>query len=398
MKKKIKEDENSILTSQSQLDSFLKTNKDSHFNFQDVVDYKVSSGSMILDYHLGGGFGPGLHRFIGQNEGGKTSAALQVLKNFLNKENDNRKGLYIKAEGRLSQEIIERSGVQFVTDPEKWVHGTCFVLDTNIYETAVDAMRQLVWKNEEKNKYFFIIDSVDGLSLKNDVNKNFDESAKVAGGATVAAVFMKRCAIALQKLGHMAIFISQVRDSVDLDPYSSNKSKRNTSATGGNALLHFANWILSFEHRYKSDYFLKDEKALPDPITNPYIGHDVKMIVKKSPNEKTNSIIKYPIKYGRKNGTSNWIEKEISRFLFGWGLIVKKGAWLKFSDDIIELAGEQNIDLSTQIQGAPKLEKMIDEDPNIKNFFLDYILNKLSASTIVKDNGTSNSIRQKEKV
>jgi len=41
---------------------------------------------------------------------------------------------------------------------------------------------------------------------------------------------------------------------------------------------------------------------------------------------------------------------------------------------------------------------MIDEDPNIKNFFLDYILNKLSASTIVKDNGTSNSIRQKEKV
>ena len=80
----------------------------------------------------------------------KTSCALQFMKNFLDVQNDGRKGFLIKAEGRLSPEMIKRSGVKFVDNSEDWVEGTCFVFETNIYETAVDAMRQLVGKNEEK--------------------------------------------------------------------------------------------------------------------------------------------------------------------------------------------------------------------------------------------------------
>ena len=65
------------------LESFLKENKDHHYNFEEEVTYKVSSGSLKFDYELNGGFGPGLHRFTGINEGGKTSEALEVMKNFL---------------------------------------------------------------------------------------------------------------------------------------------------------------------------------------------------------------------------------------------------------------------------------------------------------------------------
>lgn len=65
----------SILTSQEQLKSFLKQNKESHYNFEETIDYRVSSGSLIFDYKLGGGLGTGLHRFVGMNEGGKTSCA-----------------------------------------------------------------------------------------------------------------------------------------------------------------------------------------------------------------------------------------------------------------------------------------------------------------------------------
>ena len=43
-----------------------------------TIEYKVSSGSLNVDFELGGGLGPGLHRFIGMNEGGKTSEALEV--------------------------------------------------------------------------------------------------------------------------------------------------------------------------------------------------------------------------------------------------------------------------------------------------------------------------------
>jgi RecA/RadA recombinase len=392
-----KNDGGSILTSQEQLNSFLKQNKESHFNFEETINYRVPSGSMTLDYYLDGGLGTGLHRFVGMNEGGKTSCALQFLKNFLDVENDNRKGFYIKAEGRLGEEIASRSGVKFVTNTDEWEEGTCFVFETNIYETAVDAMRQLVGRNQEKNKYFFIIDSVDGLLRKDDLDKTFEESQKVAGGAVVAGTFMKKCAAALQKRGHIAIFISQVRDDIKLDPYSK-APIRQTLATGGNALLHFANWILQFEARNKSDLILQDEKAAPDAQKNPYIGHQVKVTVKKSPNEKTNLVIKYPIRYGRKNGTSNWIEKEISDFILGWDMVIKKGAWLSFAEDVVENAKRFGVDLSNQIQGMPKLEALISDNEDVKKFFIGYIKQNVLSFLADDTDGTSDDTREEEEV
>ena len=161
MSKKTKEeaDNSKITTSQEQLKSFLKNNKDSHYNFEPSIDYKVSSGSLLLDYFLSGGLGTGLHRFCGINEGGKTSCALQFMKNFLDQPKK-RKGFYIKAEGRLSKEMIERSGVKFVFEEDQWVDGTCFVFESNIHETVFDAMRELVGKNDEKIQYFFLLASV----------------------------------------------------------------------------------------------------------------------------------------------------------------------------------------------------------------------------------------------
>ena len=82
------------------LKSFLKENKEHHYNYEEEIDYKISSGSLTVDFELGGGFGPGLHRFTGINEGGKTSEALEVMRNFIAEPHS--RGLYITAEGRLS--------------------------------------------------------------------------------------------------------------------------------------------------------------------------------------------------------------------------------------------------------------------------------------------------------
>jgi RecA/RadA recombinase len=376
MSRKTKEEGSDILTSQDQLKSFLKTNKESHYNFEDSIEYKVSSGSLLFDYGLDGGLGTGLHRFCGINEGGKTSSALQFMRNFLLTQK-NGKGFYIKAEGRLSKEMIERSGVKFVFTAEEWGVGTCFVFESNIHETVFDAMRELIGKNDEKIRYFFLLDSVDGLIRKNDLDKTFEESQKVAGGAVIAADLMKRVSIALQKRGHIAIFISQVRADIKLDPYSK-APIRQTSATGGNALLHFANWIIEFEPRFNGDLILEDPNANYDEHKNQYIGHIVKIIVKKSPNEKTNAKIRYPIRYGRKNGTSNWVEKEILDLLFMWEIANKKGAWISFDEEFLSLLNESNISgFPNQIQGTAKFEKMINEDENLKNFFITYIRKNL---------------------
>lgn len=355
------------------LENFLKTNKEDHYNFEEEIDYKVSSGSLQLDLQLGGGFGPGLHRFVGINEGGKTSESLEVMKNFLN-DLPNTKAVYFKAEGRLSPEMKERSGVKFVYSAEDWKEGTCFVFESNIYETVVDLMRQLVMKNPEKTKYCFLLDSVDGLIAKNDLDKNFDESAKVAGGAVIAATFMKKMAISLAKRGHMAIFVSQVRADIKLDPYTK-APIRQTSATGGNALLHFANFIIEFEPRFKDDLILKDSTNKKVSEKNPPIGHFAKITVKKSPNETTNRTLCYPIRYGRKNGTSIWIEKEIVDLLYAWEFVNKKGAWINGSDEFIEMLNEEGFGEDTlkfPIQGDARLFSTIEENKELSKFLIKF--------------------------
>ena len=370
---KIKEEKASkeIPSSQSVLGSFLKSNKEDHYNFEDEIDYKVSSGSLQFDLQLGGGFGPGLHRFVGMNEGGKTSESLEVMKNFCNNLT-NAKGFYIKAEGRLSPEMRERSGVRFVFSADEWVAGTCFVFESNIYETVVDVMRELVAKNDEKTKYCFLLDSVDGLITKGDLDKSFEDSNKVAGGAVIAANFMKRLSIALTKRGHMAIFISQVRADIKLDPYSK-APIRQTSATGGNALLHFANYIVEFEPRYKGDLILQDStNKTIDTKKNPIIGHFAKATIKKSPNEKTNMTITYPIRYGRKNGTSIWVQKEIVDLLYAWEFIEKRGAWIKPVEEFKELLVENGFDFPETIQGDNNLFKIIEDDNKLCEFLVNY--------------------------
>jgi hypothetical protein len=271
-----------------------------------------------------------------------------------------------------------RSGVPFTIKAEDWDMGTCFVFESNIYETVVDAMRNLVQNNEEGVKYYFLLDAVDGLITKGDLDKTFEDSNKVAGGAVIAANFMKRMSIALAKRGHMAVFVSQVRADIKLDPYSK-APIRQTSATGGNALLHFANWILEFEPRYNGDMILQDpNNKRIDLEKNPAIGHWAKVTVKKSPNEKTNLQIPYPIRYGRKNGTSIWIEKELVDLLYAWEFMNKAGAWVKPSDDFIELIKDLNIEVPENFQGEKALFKFIEDSPELIKFLANYFKNSIN--------------------
>ena len=369
--------ENDGPSSKSRLISFLRENKEDHYNFEEEIYYKVSTGSLNLDIATGGGLTPGLHRFLGMNEGGKTSEALEVTKNFL-KSVPNSRALLFKAEGRLSKEIQERSGLKFVTDPEQWEDGTCFVFECNIFETVSELMKDLIQNNQENKRYIFILDSVDGLITKGDSQKSLTEATKVAGGAVISSMLMKKISLALSKRGHMAIFISQVRSDIKLDPYASNKDIRQTTATGGNALLHFANWILEFEPKYNKDLILEKPNEKYDQSKNKIIGHNVKITIKKSTNETTNSKVQYPIKYGRKNGSSIWKEYEVIDQVLSWEFAVAKGAWVTFSDETINENKSNNIDLKKQHQGIDNLRSYLEENKEITNYFYNKFISILS--------------------
>lgn len=357
------------LNSKDALKMFLKQNEDHHYNFEEEIDYRVSSGSLKVDFELEGGFGPGLHRFTGMNEGGKSSEALEVMKNFL--KMPNAKGVYIKAEGRLSSEMKARCGIDFTFDESDWDHGKCFVFDSNIYETVLDLMRVLVARNPEETRYCFVLDSLDGLIMKDDLEKGFEDSHKVAGGALLGAKFMQKMSIALAKRGHMAIFISQVRADIKLDPYSK-APVRQTTATGGNALLHFANYILEFEPRFKKDLILENPTQPIDQQKNKILGHIAKITVKKSPNEKTNYTLEYPIKYGRTGGNSIWIEREVIDMLYMWGYINRKGAWISCEEDFLSILKNNNFDFPEKIQGEANLNKELENNKDLVVFLINH--------------------------
>jgi RecA/RadA recombinase len=363
-------------SAKSRLSSFLKENKDDHYNYEEEVYYKVSTGSLNLDIATSGGLCPGLHRFIGMNEGGKTSEALEVMKNFLRTVKDS-KALLFKAEGRLSKEIKERSGIKFVTSADEWEDGTCFVFECNIFETVSELMKDLIQNNDEGKKYMFVLDSVDGLMTKGDSLKNMTEATKVAGGAVISSMLMKKISLALSKRGHMAIFISQVRSDIKLDPYAANKDIRQTTATGGNALLHFANWILEFEPKFGKDLILEKPNERYDQTKNKIIGHNVKITIKKSTNETTNSKVQYPIKYGRKDGSSVWREYEIIDQILAWEFAIAKGAWVTFSDEVIEELKKENLELKKQHQGIDNLRSYLEDNKPIVDYFYNKFINAL---------------------
>ena len=357
-----------------QINSFLKDkdNERFHYNNYEEEDYKIPTGSLNLDLALGGGFPSGAHRFTGVNEGGKTSCALSVAKNFQDHFGSKGMVVYVKSEGRLSPEILKRSGID--TSSDKF-----FRFDCNVFEKVFELIRLLVKENEEDKKYFFIIDSVDALCRANDLDKPFEESEQVAGGALVTSVFLKKMVLPITKLGHMMILTSQVRVEIAANAYAARGGPKAKQA-GGNAIKHYANFICEFEERYTPDIIFPNPNASRLDDKGDPIGHYCKIRFRKSVNEKTGAQVRYPIRYGRHEGNSIWIEKEIIDMLYLWGYIEKKGAWISIDPDIIKSFKDKKVECPEKIQGEQKLVDLLENNPAIKDhlyeMFKSLILNE----------------------
>ena len=337
-----------------QIQTYLEQNKGDHYNFEEERNYVVSSGSLLLDIEMGGGIGPGIIRASGITEGGKTSCALAFAKNF--QKMDDSMVVFIKSEGRLSKEMLERSGVD--TSEGKW-----FVYKSNVYESVISLMRELVKNNPKKYKYMFIIDSMDSLVPKNDLEKPPEEANKVAGGALLSTDFLRKMALGLTTRGHICYMVSQVRSKVSINPYDRGDA-RVTNASGGNALLHFSDWIIEFQERHLKDLISTQPQGKGDQL-----GHWCKVVFKKSPNEKTGTMVRYPIRYGRKDGKSIWVEFEVVDMMLQWDMASARGAWVTVSDEVIEeVKTKTKLEFKKQHQGMDNFRKYFEENKEIGKY------------------------------
>ena len=352
------------VTAQEQIDGVLKSDVAKGFHFNDIEEtyYKISTGSLNLDLEVGGGFPCGIHRFQGPSESGKTSCALSIAKNFQEYFGDKAMVIFVKAEGRLSPEVLARSGLD--TSKEKF-----FVLDSNVYEVVYELIRKLVLDNQEDRKYFFIIDSIDALCRKSDLNKPFEKSEQVAGGALVSSVFLKKMALPIIKMGHVLIFTSQVRAKVDPNGMGGTGKPQ---ASGGNAWRHYANFVLDFQERYSNDIMYENPSAAKIADKGRPLGHDCKIIFRKSINEKTGVNMTYPIIYGRTNGNSVWVEREIIDLLLDWGFLDKGGSWLTVDPELSSRIKDAGLEFIEKIQGIDNLCKALEKAPDVKDFLFEF--------------------------
>lgn len=363
----VQSDSNSESSTQSKLkilDEILKDNKDHHYAFDGNIDYTVSSGSLTLDIEMGGGIHPGIIRSSGITEGGKTSNAMSFARNFQLLHPDKGCVIYIKSEGRLSQTMVERSGID--TDPAKWR-----VIPTNDYEFVIDTMRRLIKDNDSKNIYFFIIDSLDALVPRNDLAKSATEANKTAGAALLTSDLLRKMAAAFSSKGHICFIISQVRSTIKINPYEKGDPKV-TNASGGNAALHYSDWIMEFQQRWNKDYIYANAKGDGNPV-----GHWCKITFKKTPNEKSGREVRYPIKYGRTNGSSIWVEYEIVDQLLAWEFAHAKGAWITITDELVKELADNGLEMPKQHQGEANLKNFLEERQDITKYLFNKFISVL---------------------
>jgi RecA/RadA recombinase len=362
-KKNVEEQAESKVTGNQVLKGILKDNKDSHLNFQERVEWKVSTGSLLLDSATKM-MGPSLVRVCGGPNQGKSPQTLEFVRNFLQMKNT--KCLYVRSEGRLSEENVNRCGLKFVTNPDEWEDGTVFVLETNVYDLVIQTVKELVLNNPEGKLYVFCIDSMDALVPKQDLDRKPEEAYKVAGPQVMSKKMLQSLSLGMFKYGHLMIVISQVTAAPKIDPYAKGPH-REGEFSGGNALAHFNDFTFEYQPTYAGDYIFDSPTGKFNDGKSTPIGRWTKIKLIKSAVEASKyQTIKIPIKYGRKP-SGIWVEYEILDLMKAWDMIKVGGAgWMTFDPaTVAEIKEKCGFDMPEKVQGDKNMLSILEENPKV---------------------------------
>lgn len=337
-----------------------------------VPDNKIiSTGSLILDSVVKIRSGQVVRLVAKQAESGKTSSAFVLAENYM-KTMEKSKTIFIKAEGRLSDEMKRRVGLTFVNSVEEWNYGTVFVLSCNVFETVAKIILDVIKTAYEAGEHICIIlDSLDGLILKNDLEKGFEGNAKVAGVPLLTKLLFRHLALPIAHYDALLLVTGQYAAEIKLDPYAVNVP-RQASSSGGSSIGHQSDYVFEFQPRYGGDLILENEKEKPS-LTNKPLGLWSTITIRKSANDMTGVTVKYPVKKGV-IGCAVWRSYEIADLLVQYEMVTKSGSWLSIAPDLIEKAKQQEIQLKEKVQGMNQLFEYIEEDSAARKFFEEEIM------------------------
>lgn len=241
---------------------------------EERLDIKVrSSGSIVLDLALGGGYGQGrLIELAGREKAGKTTVACLAIAEAQRNEPEKECAI-IDLEHSFNPNWATTLGV----DCDK-----LFIAQPDTYAEKVFEMLEYLIKTGRFS--IIVLDSVAGLVPKSEFEENdYDKESRVGGNSKLNAKAMRKIVNSgiLTESGTTLIFINQIRDKIGgFSMYGTP-----TDTPGGRALKHAYSQQLDLSI---GEYFTKGSGD-----ARQYFGQQIKIKVSKNkiaPPFKTASI------------------------------------------------------------------------------------------------------------
>ena len=297
---------------------------------------RIPFTSPRMNYITYGGLPLGrLVEFFGEEGGGKTTTALDVVANFQNMYPD-KVVLYVDAENTLDTEWALKIGVDIESIK-------LFQPKTESAEQIFELIKQMTLTGELG---LWVLDSVPTLTSEKDLEKDLTDDARVGGISGILTRFCREIVGACAKNDCMGIFINQIRDKID------SRIPGQINTPGGRALKHYCSNRIQFS---KGSYVDENGKAISRSSGEPNSQKIMVNMVKTKSCRPKRHIGQCTLSY--ESGIDYLTD--LVDMAIQYDIIDKSGSWFTGVD--IE-TGEI---LMKKIQGQNNVNKFLDEHVDV---------------------------------
>lgn len=271
---------------------------------------RIPFTSPRMNYCTFGGIPVGkLIEFFGEEHGGKTTTALDIIANYQQME-DARKVLYVDAENTLDVEWAQKLGVDV---DNLLVFKPTSQSAESIFQFILDAI-------ETGEVGLWVLDSIGVLASQQELDKSMEEKT-YAGISSALTVFGRKAEMLMQRYQCTGIGINQLRDDFAAMWGGATKTP------GGRAWKHYCCVRLQFS---KGKYIDENGNDLNKSAETPAGNYVLMSMVKNKSCPPTRRTGFYTLNY--EYGIDYL--KDLVEVAIKYGLIEKSGAWFNIVNPI----------------------------------------------------------------
>lgn len=291
---------------------------------------KIPFTSPRMNYCTFGGIPTGkLIEFFGEEHGGKTTTALDIIANYQQRD-DARQVLYVDAENTLDVDWAKKLGV----DVDNMITFKPTTQSAEeIFQIILDAI-------ETDEIGLWVLDSIGVLASAQELEKSMEEKT-YCGISAPLTTFGRKAEMLMQKHRCTGISINQLRDDL-------NSSWGGTKTPGGRAWKHYCCMRMQFS---RGKFIDDNGNELTRSAETPAGNYVLMNLVKSKSCPPTRRVGFYTLNY--EYGIDYL--KDLIEVAIKYGLIIKSGAWFSIVDS-------ETGEVIEKLQGMSKVYAYLEDE------------------------------------